>query len=218
MSINELDEYSENIKKALRSILSNGSSLSNLRFGKSSEEKRILFFYGFPSKTLLTSLCSASIAISEYETYIIRLTMYARESNLDSSVENCDSHMVQNYKSPFLWKLSCNSPDDLYGESIPLELKSTISMDYVIVSQNGRWGIIKPIGPIAFLAGEKEYFNILFKQSPELRNHVFDFLKYVKNMYDDPSNQFNMEAVRNTLRCVYDERQTDILVSAILAS
>lgn len=91
-------------------------------------------------------------------------------------------------------------------------------MDYAIVSQNGRWGIIKPIGAIAFLAGDEEYLSFLFKQSPELRNHVFDFLKYVKNMYNDPSNQLNIEAVQNTLRCVYDEEQTNILVSAILVS
>lgn len=218
MTINELGEYSENIRKALRSILSDGSSLLNLKFGESIEEKRILFFYGFPDNTLLTSFCSASIAISEYEVYIIRLTMYERESNLDSSFENHDLYMFQHYRQPFLWKLSCDSPDDLYGDNIPSELKSTISMDYAIVSQNGRWGIIKPIGPIAFLAGDEEYFSFLFKQSPELRNHVFDFLKYVKNMYDDPSNQLNIEAVRNTLRCVYDEEQTNILVSAILVS
>ncbi len=218
MSVNELGEYSENIRKALRSVLSDGSSLLNLKFGESIEEKKILFFYGFPDNTLMTSFCNASIAISEHEIYIIRLTMYERESGLNSSFENHDSHMSQNYKQPFLWKLTCDSPDDLYGDNIPLELKSTISMDYAIVSENGRWGIIKPIGPIAFLAGDEEYFKILFKQTPELRNHVFDFLKYVKNIYDDPNSQFNIEAARNTLRCVYDEEQTNILVSAILVS
>lgn len=102
MSINELGEYSENIRKALRSILSDGSSLLNLKFEESIEEKRILFFYGFPDNTLLTSLCNASIAISEYEIYIIRLTMYEIESNLDSSFENHGLYMFQHYRQPFL--------------------------------------------------------------------------------------------------------------------
>jgi hypothetical protein len=74
---------------------------------------------------------------------------------------------------------------------------------------------VKPLGYISFLVGQEAFLNAFFQENPEYRNQVFDFMKDIKNMLDDPNNQTNLRAVEETLKIAYDDSKVNILLEAI---
>jgi hypothetical protein len=214
MSIKRLEQCTNEQSQIFRRIINTNSNSNTIEFGINAEAKKILCFYGFPEVNLLQGLSNASILINEYSFYIIRLTTYSNEVIYNNS-DNIDNHVVKRFLDPYIWKLECIDYQAIYKDSVPSDLRAVEAMSYAIVSNNATWGIVKPLGHIGFLVGQDAFLNTFFQENPEYRNQVFDFMKYIKSMLDNPNNQTNLRAVEETLKIAYDDSKVSILLEAI---
>lgn len=211
MGITLLDEYTDEIRRSLRLILSGGTTIDNPKFGPNARSRRLLYFSGGPEPELWIALCHASLGVGSAYCFLIRISFFASEVGNHYSRCNDDAFMQSHYQSPFLWQLDCNEPMQLFETSSTDDIDQALSVEYAIFSFNGTWGLIKPIGRHAILVGIDEFIAEVEKTVPDLNQQVEIFLGdlYLESQETPP---IDVDAVGREILPIYGEQESESLL------
>lgn len=212
MGITLLDEYSDEIRRCLRLTLSNKTSNHSIKLGPNAKSRKLLNFSGEPDPDLWVALCNASLTEGDKYCFLLRLSFY--EAEVGDSYWKCndDAFMRNCYKFPFLWRLDCNEPMQLYQSSPTHEIERTLILEYVIFSSSGTWSLIKPIGQYAFLVGEDEFIAKVEKAVPNLNEDIRIFLRSIYLEFQYSPNSINIDAIKDIILPIYGAEEADNLL------
>ena len=212
MAITLLDEYSDEIRHCLRLTLSNKTSIHSIKLGSNAKSRKLLNFSGEPDPDLWVALCNASLTEGDKCCFLLRLSFY--EAEVGDSYWKCndDAFMRNCYKFPFLWRLDCDEPMQLYQSSPTYEIERTLILEYVIFSSSGTWSLIKPIGQYAFLVGEDEFIAKVEKAVPNLNEDIRIFLRNIHLEFQYSPNSINIDAVRDIILPIYGAEEAENLL------
>lgn len=212
MAITLLDKYTDEIGHFLRLTLPNKTNIHSIKFGPNGTSRRVLNFSLEPDPALWTALCNASLIEGDKCCFLLRLSFY--EAEVGDSYWNCndDAFMRSCYKFPFLWRLDCDEPIQLYQSSPTYEIGRALILEYVIFSASGTWSLIKPMGQYAVLVGEDKFMAKLGKAVLGLNENIKVFLRNIYFELQDSPHSIDVDTVRDIILPIYGAEQADSLL------
>lgn len=108
--------------------------------------------------------------------------------------------------------LDCAEPMQLYQTSSAYEIDRTLILEYIIFSSSGTWGLIKPIGQYAILAGVNEFMTEVEKTIPNLSEHIETFLRNIYFESQESPGYIDADVIRRIILPIYGDKETERLL------
>ena len=173
-SIDEV-KYSEEVEPILREVFLNDNPFDR-PFSPTISDRIVLFpIWTHLESCLIKCLVEAAKKVGDQGCYLSRLIEYG------DNYDHCYillSELSRFYASP-----------SEFEQSISVQLHMVLSPEYVLFSEQGKWGLLVA-EHFGVLGGSYEFIEKITKGLPNLQNQVYDWLNWIKNERMRTANQY----------------------------
>jgi hypothetical protein len=189
-----LDEFRKEAEPSLRKIFLKPEPTEQM-FGDNAQVKKIIYEYWTPDEKIMDSITEVASRLGDTGFYF-SIMQRPTESDLSNPYHYASSH-TYDWWVPFEEVSLFKSQDvSIFG--------SAYTLQNVIYSPHGKWGLIYSFDHFGILAGMREYIEPICENIPDIDRQVSEYITCLKQRKIDLSGySFNVNWLPSLLERMY---------------